>query len=860
MGEVYRARDTRLDRTVAIKVLPDVLATDRQLRERFDREARAISQLDHPHICTVHDVGEHDGIAYLVMQYLEGDTLDSRLKRGRLDVREALRIGIELADALDRAHRAGIVHRDLKPSNVMLTRSGAKLLDFGLARTGASLLAGAAATLAPTTPAGLTQQGSILGTLQYMAPEQLEAREADARSDIFAFGAVLYEMLTGAKAFSGKSQASLVGAILKDTPAPISNVQPLVPSRLEAVVMTCLEKDPDDRWQSMRDVRRELEWLVSSRPESPGLAERPRITMLPWLVAGLTVVGAVAAVAWTREHQPTAPPPTRLAAALPPNAIYRPGAAPSRGLAVSPDGRTLVFTGGANAATRALYKRALDRLTVDPIAGTEGALQPFFSPDGQWVAFFTFAGELKKIALGGGPSVTLVRGLQNGQWSFGSWRRDDVIVFSAFENLLQVPAAGGSPVALTQLSGGGTTDLWHQYPVVVPSTGDIVFTVYTAQARRRLELLRWGSRQRSVLVEDATGAVITPSGQLVFTRDGIVMAAAFDAGSGQVGGAVPLPESVVVDQQGIAQLNVSADGTLVYVPADPEAPPSVLGWTSRTGDFSEIAPLPTGTNSVAMSPDDKLAVLSGYGTSKVSIFDLARKVSTPLDLRGRQVESVTWHPDGKRVTLGGAYLSLLDPDTLTETRLTPIGRPKRFPSWTADGLHVAYMTFEPSNDIYMVSLKPGAKEVDGDPRPLIATVAAEGDPAIAPNGHWIAYRSRSDRSNGRNDVYIARFPDGTGRVQVTSNGGGTPFWSAKGDELFFGAPPGVLQVARVSFGDRADVGTVQTLFPLGDYDSLSVSSDGNRFLAIKTPPTGPPRQLVVVQNWLSELTRTVPAR
>lgn len=862
MGEVYKARDTRLDRTVAIKILPDAFATNPQLRQRFDREARTISQLDHPHICALHDVGEQDGTAYLVMQYLDGDTLDERLARGPLALPEALRVAIDLTDALDKAHRAGVIHRDLKPSNIKLTKGGAKLLDFGLAKASAPLISGTAATLAPTTPAGLTERGTILGTLQYMSPEQLEGREADTRSDIFAFGAVLYEMLTGTKAFTGKSQASIISAILKDTPTPVSQVEPLVPTRVDRVVMTCLEKDPDDRWQSARDLRRELEWLTgAAASDSPASRAVSRRSYAPWLIAATAIVLA-GALSYREVRRPpaTTAPTTRLVAGLPADAPYDDRPSPGRALAIAPNARMVVYSSvnvGGGSRQRQLFKRDLDGLTVQPIAGTEGAYQPFFSPDGQSLAFFTVAGELKRVALSGGPPTTLVRGLQNGQWAFGAWRDDDVIVFSAFANLLQVSANGGTPTPLTNLREGNVTDLWHHYPAVVPATGDLIFTVYTAQARHRLDILRWSDKRRSTLIDDAAGAVVTRSGHLLFTRDGTVMAAALNASAGTAGAPTPIPEVVIVDNQGIAQLAVARDGTLAYVPPDADAPTPVLGWMSRTGMFTEIAQLPKGANDLSLSPDSRSAVLMTFGSSKVSIFDLERKVSTPVNLEGRQVESASWHPDGKRITFGGAYLSLFDPDRGVETRLTPIGRPKRFSSWTPDGQQVAYMTFEPANDIYTVSLDQDGKPTA--PRPLIATSSVESDPAISPDGRWIAYRT-GDRSTGRTDVYLARFPDGTGRIQVTSNGGGAPFWSRKTDELFFTAPPGVVQSATVTLGDRAQVGAPRTLFPLTEVEALSVSGDGTRFLVLKQRPVPRPRQIVIVQNWLNDLTRIVPAR
>ncbi len=416
MGEIYKARDTRLDRTVAIKVLSVPLAADPQFRERFDREARAISQLDHPHICALHDVGEHDSIAYLVMQFLDGETLAATLTKGPLPLERALRHAIEIADALDKAHHAGIVHRDLKPSNIMLTSGGAKLLDFGLAKTVRPLIAGSGASAMPTTPAGLTQQGTILGTLQYMAPEQLEGLPADPRTDVFAFGAVLYEMLTGRRAFEGTSQASLVGAILKDAPKPLSGAQALFPRALERVVTTCLEKRPEDRWQTMRDLRRELAWLAESpRDATPAAQASPsrRAGWLPWAVTAAAIVGAAGITGWSLRPDSTVAAPTRLTATL--ERDYVSTNIPGRGVAMSPDGRLLVYAGaGSGPGRHMLYRRALDRLSGEPIPGSEGAVQPFFSPDGRSVAFFTVAGELKKVALDGSPPVILARVCRTG--------------------------------------------------------------------------------------------------------------------------------------------------------------------------------------------------------------------------------------------------------------------------------------------------------------------------------------------------------------------------------------------------------------------------------------------------------------
>ena len=412
MGEVYKARDTRLDRTVAIKVLPEHVANDPDLKQRFEREARTVAALNHPHICTLHDIGNQDGIDFLVMEYLDGQTLAQRLEKGALPLDQALTIAIEIADALDKAHRQGIVHRDLKPANIMLTKAGAKLLDFGLAKLRPPEQAGGLSAL-PTQPADLTQQGAILGTFQYMAPEQLEGQEADARTDIFAFGAVVYEMVTGRKAFEGKSQASLIGAILKDDPPAVTELQPVSPRTLDRVVKKCLSKDPEDRWQSARDLRDGLNWIGDSRTEIDEAAAPPPDSRVPmwqrrvsvlWPVLIVTVAGVVFSL-WSFGDVPSSNLNSvmRFVMTLPiDHALTRGFLAPP--LAISPDGRLLAYV--AQSPDRAASARNLGDLYVRRMDDLDARLvgpgdAPFFSPDGQWLGFRS-GRALKKVPVSGG--------------------------------------------------------------------------------------------------------------------------------------------------------------------------------------------------------------------------------------------------------------------------------------------------------------------------------------------------------------------------------------------------------------------------------------------------------------------------
>jgi serine/threonine protein kinase len=451
MGEVYRAKDTRLDRTVAVKVLPNELSSKPGLRQRFEHEARAIASLNHPHICALHDVGQQDGVDFLVMEYLEGETLAARLSHGALKTEQLLRYAIQIADALDKAHRQGFVHRDLKPGNVMLTRAGVKLLDFGLAtiaRDGkgpGGVISGTDATL---TVQPLTGEGMIVGTLPYMAPEQLEGKETDARTDIFAFGAILYEMATGKRAFEGKSQASLIAAILGSEPKPLRTLQPLAPLALERVVQTCLAKDPEERWQNTRDIMRQLEWIAEAKAQPEETLPQRRLTRerLAWSAASLLLIALLTSLPFTIAHLRKAPPME----ARPMRFFILPPEKTSLGsFALSPDGRWLAFT-AATGGKDQLWVRALDGLTAQALPGTEGASYPFWSPDSRSIAFFANV-KLKKIEVTGGSVQTVcdVRGGRSG----GTWNRDGVIVFATTGlGLVQASATGGSARVIMALT------------------------------------------------------------------------------------------------------------------------------------------------------------------------------------------------------------------------------------------------------------------------------------------------------------------------------------------------------------------------------------------------------------------------
>jgi serine/threonine-protein kinase len=859
MGEVYKAKDTRLDRTVAIKVLPEDFATDPDRRARFEREARAASALNHPHICTLHDIGHQDGVDYIVLEHLEGETLADRLANGPLPLDGVLRYGIEIAQALAAAHRAGILHRDLKPGNVMLTKSGAKLLDFGLAKRAGVERGEALSVMQTATQAKpLTSAGTVMGTIQYMSPEQLEAKEADARSDIWALGTLLYEMATGKRAFSGASQASIAAAILKEEPKPMRELQPVAPPALDRLVRACLAKDRDERMQSAGDVGRELSWMGEDDETVP-IRDSPgrRMNILLGTLAGTVAGGLVATITVLKLRSgepPGASSLKQLTVTLPSIEL---AARDYQGLALSPDGKHLVFPGHRAGVTQ-LYDRPMDRLEASPIPGTEGALQPFFSPDGRWVGFFA-GGKLKKVALAGGTPVAICDARSHN----GSvWGSDDTILFSD-AGLFRVSAAGGSPQPVTT-PDPGLNESGHTDPAILPNGQAILFTIWTGgygRAQVAVQSLKSGQRQ---LLFDGQNPHFTPTGHIVFFRAGSLWAAPFDSDRLKViGSPTPVVQGVHSEWGLWSYFALAGDGTLAYLPGAFDA--KRLVWVDRKGAVAPLGAPPKPYDNPVISPDgQRLAIVIREENNDVWSYELARGTLTRLTSDPGEDETPIWMPDGTAVAFagnrsgGGKLLSrLADGSGTDEVLLGTRGGHRHVDSVSPDGQVLA---FEDSgsatgSDIWVMPLHG-----ERNPQPFVQTTFSEGGAKFSPDGRSIAYMS--DES-GRSEVYVAPYPGPGGRSQVSTDGGVEPVWARSGRELFFRTGDKMM-VADVTIQPTFTASQPRVLFE-GHFDFLpwnanyDVAPDGQRFLMVQPAEATGRSQINIVLNWFEELKRLVPS-
>jgi serine/threonine protein kinase len=876
MGEVYRAHDTRLDRIVAIKVLPAHLADKPELRERFEREARTIASLNHPHICTLYDIGHQDGTDYLVMEHLEGDTLAERLKKGPLPIDQVLQYAIEIADALDKAHRKGVTHRDLKPGNIMLTKSGTKLLDFGLAKLRQDEAPATPLSQLPTAKEAITAQGTILGTLQYMAPEQVEGKTnyIDARTDIFAFGVVVYEMATGKKPFEGKSSASVIGAILKDHPPPISSLQPMTPLALDRVVKVCLAKEPDERWQTAGDLCRELKWIAESGSQSASQMSAPvkgirTLGRRPVMVGlGALFFGAVLAslAVWNLKPSPSPQPVTRTVINLPPGQQLA-GLENGPAVAVSPDGTHLAYVASVvgQGGTQRLYLRAMDSLEARPIPGTEGAVNPFFSPDGQWVGFFA-GNKLKKVSVSGGAALTLGDAANPYGASWGSTGR---IAFAATQVLAlqQVPDTGGTPQPLTRLEKG---EVGHRWPEFLPGGMAVLFAagpsaINFTNAQVAVQLV--GTGERRTVIPAGMYPRYAPSGHLVYAQGGSLMAVPFDPQRlTATAAAVPVVEGVLQSTTtGAAQYSISASGSLVYVPGDMQSAQRRMVWVNRNGAEQPLAAPAHAYLSPRLSPDGR-RIAVGITESEFQIWldDLSRETLTRFTFEGNQNYNPVWTPDGKRIAFESnkqgplnIFWQLADGSGGLE-RLTTSEYINAPMSWSPDGQLLAFFEVNPATQRDIWVLRMGDRKV----QPFLRTGFNESVPQFSPDGHWLAYIS--DES-GRFEIYVQPYPGPGGKWQISTEGGTEPVWNRNGRELFYRSG-GRMMAVDIATQPSFTAGKPRMLFE-GQYaptpitfPAYDVTPDGQRFLMLKPSEQAEvaKTQINVVLNWFEELKQKVP--
>jgi eukaryotic-like serine/threonine-protein kinase len=886
MGEVYKARDTRLDRTVAIKVLPAEISGDPDRRARFEREARTIAGVNHPHICTLYDVCAHEDSMVLVMEHLEGETLAHRLQKGALPIESALTIATDIAVALSAAHRQGIIHRDLKPGNVMLTKSGAKLLDFGLAKLTRPDPHGPLADFvsAPTRSAPLTGQGVIVGTLQYMAPEQIEGKPADARSDLWALGTILYEMLTGRRAFEGTSAASLIGNIMNAEPPAVATLQPVAPPALDRLVRKCLAKDPDVRWESAADLADEFRWQAEAlRGGSvtgvfPTTAPKLRGALL-LVAAALALVGTGAGVMWLLRPVPTGAGVVTTTIKLEPG-YWLDGfrraedlERPSRtAIAISPDGRSIVYSATIPPGDSRLFLRTIDRSEARPLAGTERGIAPFFSPDARWLGFWA-DGQLKKIPVEGGLATPLC----DLEQPFGaSWGGDDSILVAngADGGLAVVSADGGHPEAWTT-PDKKRDEASHRLPRWLPDGKGALFTVmrHGYDAHPAVAVLRLDTREWRVLIEDAADARYVATGHLVFLRQGALMGVRFDLVRQEiVGRPVALIDGVMqafapnsTFNTAAGQFVVSESGSMVYV-AGGVAPAirNSLVWVDLKGQERPAAPLQFPFFAPRLSPDGERIVYILYGQERhLWVYDLVRGTNTRVHDQGMS-SFPTWTPDGKHILFGwqkSARINLFQQPadgSAAMERVTTSDCDQRVGSWSRDGETVALVEWCKGSGWNISVLGVRSRQVT----PLIASDSAERYPEFSPDGRWIAYSSDETK---RDEVYVQRVR-GSGKFQVSTGGGIQPLWSKDGTKLFYRWLDQVW-VVDVRMESGLPPGTPRLLFerqgyslgaPIRGYD---LSLDSQRFLMVKLDrrSPSPATEMILVQNWVEDLKSKLPA-
>ncbi len=859
MGEIYRARDTRLERDVAVKVLSAKLSSDPSARQRLEREAKAISKLSHPHICTLHDIGHQDGMDFLVMELVEGETLDHRLTKGPLLPEQTIRIAAQIADALAKAHKLGIVHRDLKPSNVMLTKTGAKLMDFGLAKEFGIAPLPDALTAMTAEQSKLTAEGTIVGTFQYMAPEQLEGKEVDARADIFALGTVIYEMATAQPAFAGRSRASLIAAILSSEPQPMKALQPMTPPALERVVKKCLAKDPDERWQSASDLAAELNWIAEGGSQA-GAAQYAPMTNRKWqraswlLALTFFLLAVVGGAAWWKASNRR----------LPPMYFHSPVPFAANDLALAPDGRTLAMVAYSTQANNyVLWTHEVGGRQANSLVGTQGASYPFWSPDGKFIGFFA-DGKLKKVEAQGGQ-VQVLCDAPNGRG--GTWNRDGLIIFSpdALLGLSRVSSWGGSPVEMTK-PDTSRFETSHRWPVFLPDGKHFLYLAANFSGQFEVNAIFLGaldSPEKRLLVSTSSNAAYAEPGYLLYMRDRTLVAQPFDLRRFVLRGEQHTLNDDVLYFPGVDRAVFSVFGGAILVTQTGKgASISQLTWYDRSGKQSGTVGTPGAYNNVRLSPDGRRIATDQTDVDgrniDVWIYDPARGATTRLTFDPSLDQVPIWSPDGKQILFASTrrllgfhpYLKNTD-GSGSEEELAGFGPGLQINpwDWSRDG---KYALVRKGIELWYFSWS------DRVAKPLLQAKSSVRNAQFSPDGRWFAYASNE---TGSMEIYVSSFPSANGKWQVSTAGGQEPRWRHDGKELFYLSAEGKMMAVAVKTGASFEAGSPVALFqtrrrqPVSAQDlfSYDVSGDGQRFLIVSKMDEAHAAPLSILLNWSSEM-------
>jgi eukaryotic-like serine/threonine-protein kinase len=875
MGEVYLARDTRLERTVAVKILPAHFSSDPQARQRFEREAKTISKLNHPHICILYDIGSDSGVTYLVMERVEGETLASRLQRGPLQLQQALKYGSEIADALDKAHRCGVVHRDLKPENIMLTPTGSKLLDFGLAKPTAAIVTAATITAAAANPR-VTEQGTIIGTFQYMSPEQIEGKELDGRSDIFSLGAVIYEMITGKRAFEGKSQLSVVSAILEKEPVPISDIKPLSPPGLDHAIRRSLAKDPNERWQGARDFGLELKWIAdvssqtgaSIRPTAPHRKHERLIWALALILGAVVLAGFVA-----YRYLATSTPTAIVSDIAPPKGTvfnFFANGAP----AISPNGRAVAFATRDKGGKSALWIRNLDGSPAQLIPGSEEAGGPFWSPDSQKVGFFS-GRRLMTFEIMGGSVTSLSEGALPNLGGAGSWGRTGTILFVGVQGIYQVAASGGSTALVVSRETSKYAFLFS--PAFLPDGKHFLYEAANPGLPGDIYFASLDGKENRLLLRGG-GRTIYASGYLLYIRGPELFAQPFDPAAGLVTGTA---RRIVdhVQQAGFnAFFDASQNGVLVFEPGNQATNVTQLAWFDRTGKKLALIGTPAVHYDLRLSPDaHRLASSAGVPKSEIWVDDLLRGVRMRLTFDPETDNGdPVWSPDGNTLlfsTLRGSKAGVgifrkASNGSGEQELFLSSDKPDReawATDWSRDGRFLLFSRGDMANysegDIWVLPLIGEKKAIQ-----FLHPAGGSFDAQFSPDGRWVAYVSRE---SGSFEVYVTSFDPAkvlnrdaavrAGKWQISNDRGTTPRWRRDGKELFYMDPGNtIISVEVKGQGQSFEVGRSQRLFvaPANPFASTyDVTPDGQRFV-MSTSPEEEEVSLSFVLNWTARLRTT----